>query len=46
MMVTVVVISMTVELAGFMGATGIKLNPVSAVTLIAAVGIGMYPLNS
>ncbi|VDK88918.1 unnamed protein product [Litomosoides sigmodontis] len=41
MMVTIVVISMTVELAGFMGATGVKLNPVSAVTLVAAVGIGV-----
>ncbi|KAM3719831.1 Protein patched [Dirofilaria immitis] len=41
MMVTIVVISMTIELAGFMGATGVKLNPVSAVTLITAVGIGV-----
>ncbi|CAB3404256.1 unnamed protein product [Caenorhabditis bovis] len=32
---------MTVELAGFMGWMGIKLNPVSAVTLITAVGIGV-----
>ncbi|VDP18176.1 unnamed protein product, partial [Onchocerca flexuosa] len=40
-MVTIVVISMTIELAGFMGATGVKLNPVSAVTLITAVGIGV-----
>uniref|UniRef100_A0A1I7V5V3 SSD domain-containing protein n=1 Tax=Loa loa TaxID=7209 RepID=A0A1I7V5V3_LOALO len=41
MMVVIVVISMTVELAGFMGVTGVKLNPVSAVTLVAAVGIGV-----
>ncbi|VDK65129.1 unnamed protein product [Onchocerca ochengi] len=40
-MVTIVVISMAIELAGFMGATGVKLNPVSAVTLITAVGIGV-----
>ncbi|VBB35447.1 unnamed protein product, partial [Acanthocheilonema viteae] len=47
MMVTIVVISMTIELAGFMGATGVKLNPVSAVTLVAAVGIGkFFILNS
>ncbi|CAL2032757.1 unnamed protein product [Caenorhabditis brenneri] len=32
---------MTCELAGFMGLVGIKLNPVSAVTLITAVGIGV-----
>lgn len=42
MMVIIVVISMTIELAGFMGATGVKLNPISAVTLISAVGIGMF----
>uniref|UniRef100_A0A0N4ULA9 SSD domain-containing protein n=1 Tax=Dracunculus medinensis TaxID=318479 RepID=A0A0N4ULA9_DRAME len=40
-MVMVVVVSMTVELAGFMGLAGVKLNPVSAVTLITAVGIGV-----
>lgn len=39
-MVMIIVVSMTVELAGFMGVTGVKLNPVSAVTLITAVGIG------
>lgn len=44
-MVTIVVISMTIELAGFMGATGVKLNPVSAVTLVAAVGIGVFRLD-
>lgn len=32
---------MTVELAGFMGWAGVKMNPVSAVTLITAVGIGV-----
>ncbi|KAI3407791.1 hypothetical protein GPALN_014129 [Globodera pallida] len=32
---------MTVELAGFMGLAGVKLNPISAVTLITAVGIGV-----
>lgn len=32
---------MTVELAGFMGLFGVKLNPISAVTLITAVGIGV-----
>uniref|UniRef100_A0A0R3RWT3 SSD domain-containing protein n=1 Tax=Elaeophora elaphi TaxID=1147741 RepID=A0A0R3RWT3_9BILA len=41
MMVTIVVVSMTIELAGFMGAAGVKLNPISAVTLISAVGIGV-----
>lgn len=40
-MVMVVVVSMTIELAGFMGIAGVKLNPVSAVTLITAVGIGV-----
>lgn len=39
-MVMIVVVSMTIELAGFMGATGVKLNPISAVTLVTAVGIG------
>lgn len=32
---------MTVELAGFMGLVGVKMNPISAVTLITAVGIGV-----
>lgn len=32
---------MVVELAGFMGMMGLKLNPVSSVTLITAVGIGV-----
>uniref|UniRef100_A0A915DZN8 SSD domain-containing protein n=1 Tax=Ditylenchus dipsaci TaxID=166011 RepID=A0A915DZN8_9BILA len=40
-MVAIVVVSMTVELAGFMGLFGVKLNPISAVTLITAVGIGV-----
>ncbi|KAK0395329.1 hypothetical protein QR680_001233 [Steinernema hermaphroditum] len=40
-MVMIVVVSMTIELAGFMGLFGVKLNPVSAVTLITAVGIGV-----
>ncbi|CAK5081698.1 unnamed protein product [Meloidogyne enterolobii] len=39
--VTLVVLSMTVELAGFMGLAHVKLNPISAVTLITAVGIGV-----
>lgn len=37
----VVVVSMTVELGGFMGLFGVKMNPISAVTLITAVGIGV-----
>ncbi|KAI1727848.1 patched family domain-containing protein [Ditylenchus destructor] len=40
-MVAIIVVSMTVELAGFMGLFGVKLNPISAVTLITAVGIGV-----
>ncbi|KAL3080175.1 hypothetical protein niasHS_013847 [Heterodera schachtii] len=40
-LVTCVVASMTVELAGFMGLAGVKLNPISSVTLITAVGIGV-----
>lgn len=39
--VLVILIAMTVELAGFMGWAGVKMNPVSAVTLITAVGIGV-----
>lgn len=39
--VLVVLVVMTVELAGFMGWAGVKINPVSAVTLITAVGIGV-----
>uniref|UniRef100_A0A7E4VNZ3 SSD domain-containing protein n=1 Tax=Panagrellus redivivus TaxID=6233 RepID=A0A7E4VNZ3_PANRE len=40
-MVAIVVVSMTIELAGFMGLFGVKMNPISAVTLITAVGIGV-----
>ncbi|MFH4977149.1 hypothetical protein AB6A40_003858 [Gnathostoma spinigerum] len=40
-MVMLVVVSMTIELAGFMAVFGVKLNPVSAVTLITTVGIGV-----
>ncbi|TMS35883.1 hypothetical protein L596_003176 [Steinernema carpocapsae] len=36
-----ILVLMTIELAGFLGFVGIKLNPVSAVTLITAVGIGV-----
>ncbi|KAK6036909.1 hypothetical protein COOONC_25587, partial [Cooperia oncophora] len=39
--ILVILIVMTVELAGFMGWAGVKMNPVSAVTLITAVGIGV-----
>ncbi|KAK0396210.1 hypothetical protein QR680_001622 [Steinernema hermaphroditum] len=39
--IMVILILMTVELAGFLGFVGIKLNPVSAVMLITAVGIGV-----
>ncbi|KAK0396216.1 hypothetical protein QR680_001624 [Steinernema hermaphroditum] len=39
--IMLILILMTVELAGFLGFVGIKLNPVSAVTLITAVGIGV-----
>ncbi|KAI6242942.1 Protein patched-like protein 1 [Aphelenchoides fujianensis] len=40
-MVAIIVVSMTIELSGFMGLVGVKLNPISAVTLITAVGIGV-----
>lgn len=36
-----IVIITTIELGGFMGIMGIKMNPISAVTLICAVGIGV-----
>lgn len=39
--IMIILIMMTVELAGFLGWCGIKLNPVSAVSLICAVGIGV-----
>ena len=38
--ILLILLTMTVELAGFLGFAGIKLNPVSAVSLITAVGIG------
>ncbi|KAF7638648.1 SSD domain-containing protein [Meloidogyne graminicola] len=41
LMVAIIVVTMTVELAGFMGLFGVKMNPISAVTLITAVGIGV-----
>ncbi|KAK5984260.1 hypothetical protein GCK32_019883, partial [Trichostrongylus colubriformis] len=37
----VIVVVVTIELGGFMGLFGIKMNPISAVTLISAVGIGV-----
>ncbi|CAJ0951468.1 unnamed protein product, partial [Mesorhabditis belari] len=39
--ILVILVCMTVQLAGFMGWAGVKMNPVSAVTLITAVGIGV-----
>lgn len=36
-----VLVCCIVELAGFMGLVGIKMNPISAVSLITAVGIGV-----
>ncbi|KAF8360665.1 ptc-1, partial [Pristionchus pacificus] len=36
-----ILVCMTIQLAGFLGWAGIKMNPVSAVTLITAVGIGV-----
>ncbi|PIC47712.1 hypothetical protein B9Z55_006965 [Caenorhabditis nigoni] len=36
-----IVVITTIELGGFMGLMGIKMNPISAVTLICAVGIGV-----
>uniref|UniRef100_A0A915JF16 Uncharacterized protein n=1 Tax=Romanomermis culicivorax TaxID=13658 RepID=A0A915JF16_ROMCU len=38
-LVVVILISMEIELAGFMGIVGLKLNAVSGVSLITAVGI-------
>lgn len=35
-----ILLLITVELTGFLGLAGIKLNPISAVTVITAVGIG------
>ncbi|VDN02911.1 unnamed protein product [Thelazia callipaeda] len=39
--IVIILMVMTVELAGFLGLAGIKLNPISAVTIITAVGIGV-----
>ncbi|CAD5209040.1 unnamed protein product [Bursaphelenchus okinawaensis] len=39
--IVIILFLMTVELAGFLGFYNIKLNPVSAVSLITAVGIGV-----
>uniref|UniRef100_A0A915DJ50 Uncharacterized protein n=1 Tax=Ditylenchus dipsaci TaxID=166011 RepID=A0A915DJ50_9BILA len=39
--IMVILLMMTVELAGFLGVCQIKFNPVSAVSLITAVGIGV-----
>lgn len=43
--ILLILLMMTVELAGFLGFCKIKLNPVSAVSLITAVGIGMLYLT-
>ncbi|GMT22901.1 hypothetical protein PFISCL1PPCAC_14198, partial [Pristionchus fissidentatus] len=40
-MVMIIVVVTTIELGGFMGIFGVKMNPISAVTLICAVGIGV-----
>ncbi|VDN49617.1 unnamed protein product [Gongylonema pulchrum] len=42
----VILMLMTIELTGFLGLAGIKLNPISAVTIITAVGIGESPIFS
>jgi hypothetical protein len=34
------IVIMAIELAGFMGLAGLKLNPISCVSIISAVGIG------
>ncbi|MFH4978995.1 hypothetical protein AB6A40_005704 [Gnathostoma spinigerum] len=39
--IMMILVLITVELAGFLGLAGIKLNPISAVTIITAVGIGV-----
>ncbi|EFO22028.1 hypothetical protein LOAG_06459 [Loa loa] len=39
--ILIILLLMTVELTGFLGLAGIKLNPISAVTVITAVGIGV-----
>lgn len=38
----IILMLMTIELTGFLGLAGIKLNPISAVTIITAVGIGKF----
>ncbi|GMR37186.1 hypothetical protein PMAYCL1PPCAC_07381 [Pristionchus mayeri] len=40
-LVMIIVVVTTIELGGFMGLFGVKMNPISAVTLICAVGIGV-----
>ncbi|ETN73448.1 hypothetical protein NECAME_18333, partial [Necator americanus] len=45
-MVMVIVVIVTIELGGFMGILGVKMNPISAVTLICAVGIGNLQIFS
>lgn len=44
--IIIILLMMTVELAGFLGMCQIKFNPVSAVSLITAVGIGIRFLNN
>ncbi|ETN73455.1 hypothetical protein NECAME_18326, partial [Necator americanus] len=44
-MVMVIVVIVTIELGGFMGILGVKMNPISAVTLICAVGIGKVKVS-
>ncbi|KAM3719701.1 Protein patched [Dirofilaria immitis] len=39
--ILIILLSMTIELTGFLGLAGIKLNPISAVTVVTAVGIGV-----
>ncbi|VDK82911.1 unnamed protein product [Litomosoides sigmodontis] len=39
--ILIILLLMTIELTGFLGLAGIKLNPISAVTVITAVGIGV-----
>lgn len=43
--ITLILMLMTVELTGFLGLAGVKLNPISAVTIITAVGIGLLYLS-
>ncbi|CAG9535046.1 unnamed protein product [Cercopithifilaria johnstoni] len=39
--ILIILLLMTIELTGFLGLAGIKLNPISAVTVVTAVGIGV-----